>query len=284
MQVTRSRRFGPWVAFAISIVLLSVLSVPATAWQQQPLQLQPPTSSSCHSRRRGTGIRPLRQISPIPFCPSGATPRNSCRASLIATVWRFSSSSSGVSSPKGEVDRDDDPGGGGALLHSLRHSLRTWTGFSLTAIRAALRTATGLSFTVLYAATLAATGAWIRRITAVLVGVFPTWFRYFLQPFLVLYYVPLFVVRSWTGPSSATARRKHEAIVAQMKHDVEVADRATTGGLHVHVHGGILETDSSDVDLNEAIVEAVQISLDEQATAVASASSSSSGLDAELTV
>jgi hypothetical protein len=140
----------------------------------------------------------------------------------------------------------------------LRQRLRALTGFSLTAIRTTIRTATGLSATAIYATTLAATGAWIRQAMKVLLDVFPTWFRYFVQPFLVLYYVPLFMLRNIAGPTRSNAKHKHELIMESWKDAVETADKVRADW-PLHVHNGVFETDDDGVDVNEVVAEAVQI-------------------------
>jgi hypothetical protein len=149
----------------------------------------------------------------------------------------------------------------------VRQRLRAITGFSLTALRTTIRTATGLSATAIYATSLAATGSWIRQAMKVLLDVFPSWFRYFLQPFLVLYYVPLFILRNVAGPTRSNAKRKHELIMESWKEAVETADK-TRADWPLHVHNGVFETDGDGVDVNEAVAEAVQISFEAQETNV----------------
>ena len=86
----------------------------------------------------------------------------------------------------------------------VRNRLRKATGFSFTVFRATLRGITGISLTALYASTLAATGLWIRKIMSAVLGIFPSGFRYFLQPFLVMYYTPLIILRSLSNRSIRT--------------------------------------------------------------------------------
>lgn len=155
----------------------------------------------------------------------------------------------------------------GAPEDSIRQRLRAITGFSLTALRKTIRTATGISATAIYATSLAATGVWIRQAMKVLLDVFPTWFRYFLQPFLVLYYVPLFILRNVAGPTRSIAKRKHEVIMQSWKEAVEAADKSRADW-PLHVQNGEFEIDNDGVDVNEAVAEAVQLSFEAQETDV----------------
>jgi hypothetical protein len=94
----------------------------------------------------------------------------------------------------------------------IRSHLRTMTGFSFTALRATWRAATGISLTAVSGACWAATSGAVRNSMAATLQIFPAWARYFLQPFLILYYVPLFMVRTLTDRTTMNAQqRKHEA-------------------------------------------------------------------------
>lgn len=146
---------------------------------------------------------------------------------------------------------------------SLRTRLRRLTGFSLTAVRATLRAATGISLSAVYASTLAATGAWIRQTMRVLLSPLPTWLRYFVQPFLVLYYAPLFILRNWASPSRSLAKRKHDLFVEGWKHAVEVADESTSYW-PLHVVQGHLESDINELDVNQAVADSVELALEEE--------------------
>ena len=61
---------------------------------------------------------------------------------------------------------------------------------------------TGISLTALYTGALAATGLWIRKSMPDFLSVFPSGFRYFLQPFLVLYYTLLIILWTLTSPNN----------------------------------------------------------------------------------
>ena len=100
-----------------------------------------------------------------------------------------------------------------------RATLRGITGFSWTAFRATFRAATGVSLTAVYATTLAASGQWMRQTMRCLLSVFPAWARYFVQPLLVCYYAPLFILRSRTK-----RQRKRDVVVEGWKEAVERAD------------------------------------------------------------
>ena len=119
----------------------------------------------------------------------------------------------------------------GFSLTTLRATLRSATGFSLTALRGALRTATGISLSGVISDS-------VRRALDVLS---PS-LRYFLQPLLIAYYVPLLTVRYWlVGPNRAyveEGRAGHERIVESWRKAVEAAERANAGGYWpVHLNG-----------------------------------------------
>ena len=113
---------------------------------------------------------------------------------------------------------------------TIRDKLRQITGFSFTVFRKTLRGITGISLTAIYASTVAATGLWIRKTTSIILSLFPSWFRYFLQPILVMYYVPLFILRSITGPTRRNAKSKHEHVLEAWKEAVEYAEQTERDG------------------------------------------------------
>lgn len=149
-----------------------------------------------------------------------------------STVLSSSSSSASFAS----ADNSSTSGGNIAatpasnVITSVRTRLREATGFSFTVFRATLRGVTGISLTTLYAATVAASGLWIRKTMSVLLSIFPSGFRYFLQPFLIVYYTPLILLRSWTGPARKNAAAKHETVVEAWKEAVTVAKQAERDG------------------------------------------------------
>jgi hypothetical protein len=55
-------------------------------------------------------------------------------------------------------------------------------------------------------------------------------FRYFLQPFLVAYYLPMFVIRGLTGPTRKQAKARHEAVKDGLRDAVEFAKQTTSDG------------------------------------------------------
>lgn len=52
-----------------------------------------------------------------------------------------------------------------------------------------------------------------------------------------MYYVPLYVVRSLTGPTRRIAKAKHELIVEGFRDAVKAAEDANYGYWSVHVNG-----------------------------------------------
>jgi hypothetical protein len=113
--------------------------------------------------------------------------------------------------------------------NSLRSTLRRLTGFSLTAFRATMRAATGISLSAVYASALAATSALVRNTMTMVLSPLPPWMRCFVQPLLILYYVPLFVLRSLTGPTGKQARETHELFVQSWQAAVDRADMKVEG-------------------------------------------------------
>ena len=145
--------------------------------------------------------------------------------------------------------------------NSVRARLRKLTGFSLTALRATMRAATGISLSAVYASTIAVSGMWIRQTMKIVLGLFPSWLRYFAQPFLVLYYAPLFVLRNLSAPRRKERMENHVALVDSWKHAVAVADQSTSyWPIHLNQNGD-LEKDIAELDLVDAIAESVEVSL-----------------------
>jgi hypothetical protein len=107
---------------------------------------------------------------------------------------------------------------------SIRSRLRQMTGFSLTAFRATMRAATGISMTALYASSLAFSGQWIRQTMKFILSIFPPWARSFVQPFLILYYLPLFTIRNLTGPNRRRGFEKPHALVDGWNQAIVTAD------------------------------------------------------------
>jgi hypothetical protein len=163
-----------------------------------------------------------------------------------------------ASAVSGDSSDDDD-------TVSLRSRLRRVTGFSFTALRATLRAATGISLSAVYASTLAATGAWIRQTMKLVLSVFPPWARYFVQPFLVLYYLPLFTLRNLTRPDRKQQMQNHEAFVEGWKKAVETADETSSyWPLHLNKNDGTFEKDLVELDVNEAVAESMEVAMEEK--------------------
>lgn len=154
-----------------------------------------------------------------------------CRRRQSTTIIRYATLSELEPSP---------PTGGGFSV--IRNSVRAATGFSLTAVRASIRTATGLSLT-----------ASVKSMSTVL-SMFPTWFRYFIQPFLVLYYTPLMIIKSLVGSTNKEAFAAHENVVEGWKLAIERAELKTTElgkALPVHVDDGNIVT-NDELDQQQA--------------------------------
>jgi len=117
--------------------------------------------------------------------------------------------------------------------NAIRKKLRELTGFSLTAFRATARATTGFSLTALRATLRAATGVSITRTMKWILDIFPQWMRYFLQPFLILYYTPLMILRGLVGStrdSRIQSRQAHEHVVEEWKNAVKLAETVNEQG------------------------------------------------------
>lgn len=104
------------------------------------------------------------------------------------------------------------------LFRSVRVALRTATGFSLTATRTACRTLTGVSISAVFAKVL---------------SIFPLFFRFFLQPLLILYYTPIVLLKAFVGPSKEYVnerRNAHEVLVKGWTQAVQAAEKASENG------------------------------------------------------
>ncbi|GAX15908.1 hypothetical protein FisN_UnNu059 [Fistulifera solaris] len=151
-----------------------------------------------------------------------------------------------------------------AKTNSTRDTARSWMGLSLTAIRATARAATGISLTAIYASTLAATSLWIRQTMKWILSLVPPPLRYFAQPFLVLYYAPLFWIRqvSHNGARRKHQKGTHEALLEGWKQAVAQADK-TVSYWPIHVsQDGALESDLSEMDVSDAISESIELTYD----------------------
>jgi hypothetical protein len=116
-------------------------------------------------------------------------------------------------------------------LSAIRTTILTATGFSLTTLRATLRAATGISLS-----------QQLTTLVSTLTGLLPAGVRYFLQPFLILYYAPQMIVRYYIiGPNRKyveESRKGHELVVEGWRKAVQAAELAQEGGYWpVHLNG-----------------------------------------------
>uniref|UniRef100_A0A7S4V692 Uncharacterized protein n=1 Tax=Ditylum brightwellii TaxID=49249 RepID=A0A7S4V692_9STRA len=140
------------------------------------------------------------------------------------------------SSMGGSGDTSDDT--------STRGKLRQITGFSLTAMRSTMRAATGFSLTTLRATLRVTTGISVTGTMRAIMSILPLWFRFFLQPFLIMYYVPLLMLRGLIGPTKtykSEAMAAHQQLVSNWSDAIKAAEAAQKGGYWpVHVDGELL--------------------------------------------
>jgi len=228
-----------------------------------------------HCQNYGKSIPTMRQEPTKYGLLKTTTARPSARSFSDLTIQRPQSrlvfSSAAPSADDGNSDKTTNSA---VEKPKLRSRLRQWTGFSFTALRATLRAATGISLSAIYVSTVAATGAWIRNIMKLCLSIFPAWLRYFVQPFLVLYYAPLFIIRNVTGPTRKNAKQTHEHFIEGWKQAVQEADETTAywpihlaengggGSTETRSKGAIFETDFQEVDVNEAVAESVELSME----------------------
>eukprot|EP00592_Proboscia_alata_P001777 CAMPEP_0194378216 /NCGR_PEP_ID=MMETSP0174-20130528/34453_1 /TAXON_ID=216777 /ORGANISM="Proboscia alata, Strain PI-D3" /LENGTH=257 /DNA_ID=CAMNT_0039160065 /DNA_START=88 /DNA_END=861 /DNA_ORIENTATION=- len=115
------------------------------------------------------------------------------------------------------------------VVGSFRNFCRKLTGMSLSATRASIRATYGISLTAVRASLRAATGISISAILKSIMELFPLWARYFMQPFLVLYYAPLLILREVIGRRKGAKRKRrlaHEKVVDGFKTAVGIAEAA----------------------------------------------------------
>ena len=188
----------------------------------------------------------------LPLRPRGTQP-------CLVTPTISASKSSSWSLQLSESTKSEDPNTQDELA-GLRGSLRKMTGFSLTALRKTCRAATGISLSAIYLACLAATGNWIRQTTKFVLSALPPWARYFVQPFLILYYVPIFILRNLVGgPTRLRARRTHNAVLDSWKDAVDKADDAVAyWPIHVDEEGYIA-SDFPEIDLKDGVAESIEV-------------------------
>jgi hypothetical protein len=105
----------------------------------------------------------------------------------------------------------------------IRHLFRTVTGYSFTAFRTTLRTMTGISISTIYMTTMAMTNRYIRQILTSVISCIPSSLRYFLQPILILYYVPLFLLQRLCEQYGTGSHQKQQQLkqqqLKQQQHD-----------------------------------------------------------------
>jgi hypothetical protein len=194
----------------ISFLLLSSLAF-ITAFQQQGQQRQHNGAAGLFRSSHPSSLK----SSPAP-APAASLTSLSSSSAFFAT------------------DDDDDVITVGSSLSSttrtIRNRLRKVTGFSFTVFRKTLRGITGISLTAVYATAFAATSLWIRKTMSIFLRLFPSGFRYFLQPFLILYYTPLILLRTLTGPSRKRAVDKHNTVIDAWKEAVNVAEKLEKNG------------------------------------------------------
>lgn len=159
---------------------------------------------------------------------------------------------------------------------TIRDKFRKATGVSLTALRVTIRASTGFSLTALRTTLRGLTGVSITGTLKVITGAFPLWARSFFQPFLILYYTPLLILRSLIGSRKGEkdeAKATHELITEGWKNAIKAAEEAQEGGYWpVHVNkSGMVEVslppepnESRFTDVTEGVAQSVEFVMNQK--------------------
>jgi len=159
----------------------------------------------------------------------------------------------------------------------IRNKLRQLTGFSISAIRLSLHA----SITAARLGLQGFTGKVVTKTMKRFTAIFPTWIRYFMQPFLVMYFTPVMVLKSLCDrPKNYNeALASHEKLVQGWKNAVERAELVQNGEywpVHVNADGNIevveppssfsssetvTKQQSKTVVLADAIIDSLDVSL-----------------------
>jgi len=222
----------------------------------------------CLLRESTALLLPIKRISfnsniihPVVLKQAGSLP--------LSQTHRFSTRSH----PSFEVYSTDSDDVGNEK--SYRSKMRKLTGFSLTASRKAIRASTGLSLSALRTTLRAATGISVSGRMKWILGLFPLWLRYFIQPFLILYYAPLLLLRGMVGQtknSRLRARKAHEQLIEEWKNAVDVAESVADDGywpVRINDQGAlkvVLPPDPETIlgkkiipDIVDAVVESIEV-------------------------
>lgn len=128
---------------------------------------------------------------------------------------------------------------GSILRTGMRNRLHRLTGFSTSAIRASLRASTGFSLTAARLALRGFTGGIVTKTMKQFTAIFPSSIRYFMQPFLILYFTPIMILKGLCDrPKQMEALASHEKLVKGWKNAVRRAELVQDGNYWpVHVNG-----------------------------------------------
>jgi len=159
----------------------------------------------------------------------------------------------------------------------IRNQLRQLTGFSMSALRLSLHASISAARLTLRGFTGGIVTKTMKRVTAI----FPTGIRYFMQPFLILYFTPIMVLKSLCDrPKNYNEDlAAHEKLVQGWTNAVERAERVQNGEywpVHINADGAIEVVEpppssgnsdiatkdvSKTVVLADAIVDSLDLSL-----------------------
>jgi len=192
-----------------NVFLLATISMALLSVVCDGFSISPPSSS------RPAAARVAASSYHIPF-PTVSS-RNDMASSLFGskrTSLSFSSVESNNNGEESSSSIDPSSDNNNNNNDDARSRLRKITGFSLTALRATMRATTGISLKGIYVSTFVTTSAAVRKAMTLVLAPFPTWLRCFVQPFLVMYYTPLFILRNLSGgPTRKNAIEAHEGFL-----------------------------------------------------------------------
>lgn len=145
----------------------------------------------------------------------------------------------------------------GFSFRKVRGTMRATTGFSLTAVRATMRATTGISLTALSTSAQVTTSIFVTNIMKWFLNIFPPGVRYFVQPLLCFYYIPLLMLRSLSPKALKERTKKFESDMDEWRIAVRDASSANNNWpVSVNEKGYIVGLDES-VDVAKGILDSV---------------------------
>ncbi|KAL7441440.1 hypothetical protein ACHAXH_006342 [Discostella pseudostelligera] len=229
----------------------------------------------CVCIHRGIAFCPAAQVTkalPLSLSASTAVPSRRRTPLLLSNKVRNPSFRRNIMHAPTSISSSSSVNSSDDVQQSPRSKLRQLTGFSLTALRSTLRTATGFSLTTFRATLRAATGISLSGLISEslrrILGILSPSLRYFLQPLLIMYYVPLLTIRYWmVGPSKQYVEESwqgHEKLIEGWRKAVQAAEKANSDKywpVHLNDDGTIVISLPPDVDDGLNLVDGIEMSV-----------------------